>query len=242
MSVQSLVAAGLCVLLSLAVACGDGGQGRDASPTGEVPGGAALALAAADRMEAVKSFRFVVEHERGSSPITAGLLMRRAEGDSVAPDRLQAEVDATAPQLANAAVKVRVVAVGDVSKMTNPFDRTRWMPVPGTALQELFDPAKGTVSALRAATGHAVTGADSVGGIPCWVVTADVDGGALKAFAPVAEPGHVVRATLWIGKDDPLVHRVRLEGQMGPRDTPDVVRVVHLSRFDEPVTIELPPD
>jgi hypothetical protein len=28
---------------------------------------------------------------------------------------------------------------------------------------------------------------------------------------------------------------------MGARDTADVVRLLHLSRFDVPVTIELPP-
>jgi hypothetical protein len=243
MRMDTLLAMCAAVGVLAGVACGGGDGGRPSgSPQAPSVDAAQLARAAADRMEAVTSFRFVVEHERGASPITSGLLMRRAEGETVAPDRLQADIDATAPQLGNAAVRVRVVAVGDVSRMTNPFDRTRWMPVPGTALQELFDPARGTVSALRAATDHVVTGEEVVGGTPCWVVAANVDGGALKAFAPVAQAGYPVRATLWIGKEDPLLHRVRLEGQMGPRDTADVVRVVQLSRFDLPVAIELAPE
>jgi hypothetical protein len=224
---------------SFAAACGGSGDGADDLP---LPEGAALMEAAADRMETVESFHFVLEHEQGTSPITAGLLMRRAEGDSVAPDRLKAEVDALAPQLGNAAIKIMVVSVGDTSRMTNPFDRTRWMPVPGAALQELFDPAKGTVAALRAGTNHAVTGQETVRGVACWVVTADVDGLALKAFATVAEAGYTVKATLWIGREEPLVHRIRLAGEMGSKDTRGVIRVVNLSRFDEPVSIELPPE
>ena len=233
------------VLIALAVASGGcGSDGEKAVDDGEspLPDAAMLTSEAADRMEALTSFHFVVSHEEGTTPITAGLQMERAEGDSKTPDRLTADVDALVPQLGNAEIDVKVVWVGETARMTNPFDRTRWMDVPGDALQGLFDPGAGTVAALRAATGHAIAGEETVGGVPCWLVTAIVDGEALKAFADVAEAGYTVSLTLWLGKEDTLVHRVRLDGAMGADDTPGVIRLIDLTRFDEPVEIELPPE
>jgi len=225
---------------SVGLACG-GDEEKQSGEGGSLrPESSALTVDAAARMEALQSFHFVVSHEKGTTPITAGLQMERAEGDSRKPDSLSADVDALVPQLGNSAIEVQVISVGDTAKMTNPFDRTRWMDVPGSALQGLFDPGAGTVAALRAATGHAISGEETVRGVPCWVVTADVDGASLKAFADVAEGGFTVKLTLWIGKEDPVVHRIRLQGEMGPADTPDVIRLIDLSRFDEPVEIELP--
>jgi hypothetical protein len=113
--------------------------------------------------------------------------------------------------------------------------------VPGAAaLDDLFNPHVGTVAALRDSTNRAVMGEEVVGGERTWKVTADIDGGDLEAFAPIAEAGYPVKATIWIGAEEPLVHRVRLEGKMGEEDVEGVVRVVALSGFDEPVTIELP--
>lgn len=234
----------MLVVLPVATGCngGDGSDGSDGDSEPERPDAAALTREAADLMEALESFHFVVSHEIGTTPITAGLQMERAEGDSKTPDRLRADVDALVPQLGNSPIKVQVVWVGDVAKMTNPFDRTRWLDVPEGALQGLFDPGGGTVSALRAATGHEVTAEEKAGGVQSWVVTAEVDGAALKAFADVAEPGYTVALTLWIGQDDGLVHRIRLAGEMGPDDTAGVIRVVELSRFNDPVEIELPTD
>lgn len=234
--IRTWLVPGFAAVLAAAWACSGGND--DGSTV--LPDGPELARRAAERMEAVRAFHFVVEHEQGTSPITSGLEMRRAEGDSKAPDRLQADVDALAPQLGGSLIKIRVVSVGGVARMTNPFNRTRWMDVPGRALQELFDPAKGTLAALRAATGYRVTGEATVNGTRCWVVVVDLDAAALEAFAPVAEAGFSVKATLWIGKDDPLVRRIRLEGAMGAKDTVGVVRVVSLTRFDAPVEIEMP--
>jgi hypothetical protein len=225
---------------SLAAACG-GDDDDDSTPTEGRPDPAVLVSEAADRFAAVKSFHFVLEHEEGRSPIALGLEMERAEGDMVVPDRLQADVEAVAGTFGNASVDVRAVAVGDTVKVTNPFRETEWVELPGsTSVRDLFDPAGGIVSALRAAKDPVLTGEEGVGGAETWVITANVDGADLEAFAPTAEPGYPVKGTVWIGKDDQLVRRVRLEGPFGEDDPDEVIRVVTLSAFDEPITIELP--
>src|SRR5579884_2836178 len=92
----------LALLAVVLAGCG-GGKGSakvTASPTPAKPDAATILRQAADKMEQVKSFHFVLSHDKGNSPITLGpgvsLSMTRAEGDVQRPDRLRADVDATA--------------------------------------------------------------------------------------------------------------------------------------------------
>src|SRR5581483_3359035 len=72
---------------------------------------------AANNLEQASSFHFVLEHERGTTPINLGLAvlqMTRTEGDVVRPDRLRADVTA---QLGGQKVNLRLVSVGDNTKI-----------------------------------------------------------------------------------------------------------------------------
>jgi len=241
------VAAAMALLALVAVACKDDkknetDQGAQAAPTAPPrPDPAVLARQAADQVEALKTFHFVLEHENGGSPIALNLTMNRAEGDIVKPDRLRADVDAIASQLGNANVKVRVVSIGDSAQITNPFNRAQWLALPGTnKLSDIFDPAAGTTAALRSAKNLTITGEETLNGVKVWKLEGDVDAAALEGFTNVAEPGYTVKGTAWIGQDKPLVHRIRLDGPLGSKDAPNIVRKIDLSKFDEPLTIDRP--
>jgi LppX_LprAFG lipoprotein len=235
----------LAALAALAaLACNDdkgSKQAGSATPPAQ-PDPAVLARQAADQVEALKSFHFLLEHENGGTPIVLNLLMTRAEGDIVKPERLRADVDATATTLGNARVKVQVVNVGDKAVISNPFNPRAWVPLPGqNRLADIFDPGAGTTAALRAATNLRLAGEETIGGTKVWRVEGDVDAGALSAVATsVAEPGYTVKGTAWIGQEKPLVYRVRLEGPLGSKDPQNIVRKIDLSKFDDNVSIELP--
>jgi hypothetical protein len=232
------------VLVALALAapaaCGDDKrQGAQATATSGPPDPAALLRQAADRMEQVNSFHFVLDHEAGTSPITLGtglsLTMSRAEGDVQQPDRLRADVTAT---LGGVRVNFKLVSVGDATKFTVPFAPNRWQDLPtGTKLRDVFDPAAGTTAALRNVRDAQIAGEDTIDGKRVWRITGTVDAGNLTAIAPIAQPGYTAKATVWIGRDDPLVYRIRLEGPLGPDDTPGVIRRLDLSRFNETISI-----
>jgi hypothetical protein len=69
--------------------------------------------------------------------------------------------------------------------------------------------------------------------------------GAVPAAAIVDMIGgqavvELVGGELWVGADDFLVRQVRLQGAIAPAEKASVVRVLKLSRFNEPVTIEPP--
>ena len=235
----------LALIALLAAACKDDkpkdAGGPSAAATVQRPDPATLVKQAADGVEQLKSFHFVLDHENGGSPIALNLTMNRAEGDIVKPDKLRADVNAVAPQFGNANVRVKVVSIGDRAQITNPFNPQQWVPLPGESrLSDIFDPAAGTTAALRAVRNPRITGEETVNGVKVWKVEGDVDAASLQAIAPVAESGYTVKGIAWIGQQKPLVHRIRLEGPLGSRDVPNIVRKLDLSQFDEPMTIEAP--
>ena len=251
MRTHGRLAAGLLLALFalVAVACSDKKDEQKDARSANAPAGAArqpdpavLARQASDTVEALKSFHFLLDHENGGSPIVLNLLMTRAEGDISKPDRLRADVEARATQLGNANVKVKVVNVGDRAVVTNPFAPTQWLPLAGqNRLSDIFDPGAGTTAALRAVKNPKITGEETINGVKVWRVEGDVEPTALSAVAStIAEPGYVVKGTVWVGQDRPLVHRVRLDGPLGSKDPANIVRKIDLSKFDEPVTIEIP--
>jgi hypothetical protein len=234
----------LAVLALVMAACGDDKKSSDAggvAPTPQQPDPTVLARQAADAVEALSSFHFLLEHENGGTPIVLNLNMTRAEGDIVKPDRLRADVDAVATQLGNANVKVRVVNVGDKGVISNPFNTRQYLPLPANVqLKDIVDPGAGVTKAMRAAQNLRITGEETVNGIPAWRLEGEIDAGELRDFASVAEPGYTVKGIALVGKEKPLVHRVRLEGPLGPNDAPNIVRKVELSKFDEKIDIQLP--
>jgi hypothetical protein len=189
-----------------------------------------LLVDAASKMENVKSFHFLLEHENGASKIVLGLKMQRAEGDIAKPDRVKADVDATASQLGNAKVSVTVISVGSKAQVTNPFNKRQWVDIPGeNPLADLFDPGVGTTTVIRAVKNPRITGEETINGKDVWKVEGDVDAGQLRSFTSSAEQGYTVKGTAWVGKSDHLVYRIRLEGPVGPDDDKNIVRKIELS-------------
>jgi hypothetical protein len=215
-------------------------RGAAPSPTPR-PDPTALARQAADQLEAQRAFHFVVEHDNGGSPIVLGLLMNRAEGDILRPDRLRADLDAISTQLGNASVKVKVVSVGDRAVITNPFNPRQWVPMPGNnRMADIFDPGAGATAALRSVQNARLAGEETLNGVKVWRIEGEVDASALGAISPIAEPGYSIKGTAWIGQDRPLPYRIRMEGPLGSRDAPTIVRRIELTKFNESITIDLP--
>ena len=231
----------LVAALALSLGACSGGDDADATPTPAPPDPAAILAEAADRTAALKTFHFVLSHEKGATEIVLDLDMKRAEGDVIAPDRLKAKVKAEVIRLGGADVEVEIVAVGEDAKVQNPFNKRQWLDIPGkNPIDEIFDPAAGSRAALRAVRSPRIAGEEEIGGAVVWRIEGEIDAGALSDFAKVAEAGYVVKGIVWIGKADGLMRKVRLEGPLGLGDDKEVVRILELSRFDEPISIELP--
>ena len=207
-----------------------------ATVAGELTAGDVLQQAG-ERAAEVSSFHFVLTHENGSTPLPLSLALESAEGDVVVPGRLQAEVEAEAVGID---VSVEVIGIDDRTWVTNPFTRA-WQELPGTDIRDFADPAALVAGLLPAVMDPALSDGGSVGGVETHLVTGRIDSGALRDALGIAEPGREVTVEAWIGVDDQLLRRVRLIGALSDVESPDVVRQVELSRFDEPVEI-MPPE
>lgn len=226
-------------LLALALAACGGNDKPKTAATAVRPDPAALLRQSADRIEQAKSFHFLLDHEKGNTPIVLGLRMSRAEGDVVRPERLRADVDAAA---GGVTLKLRLVSIGQRAQITNPFNPSAWQDLPsGTKLSDVFDPAAGATAALRAVKDPAITGEETINGVKVWKIEGLVDAASLGAFATLAESGYNVKGAAWVGQETPYVYRIRLEGPLGAKDTPDVIRRLELSRYDETIEITPPP-
>lgn len=204
----------------------------------EAPAAGDLLRQAAEALDKTRSFHFLLEHENGATPIVLGVMMERAEGDVLKPDRVQADVIG---RLQAVSVRTRVIGVGDRAWITNPFTQTLQTLDQGTMIAQVFDPAVGVRRVVAAIQEPRLTGSETVDGVETLIVEGLVDSGELKAIAPFAQPGQQVRVRAWLGKSDTLPRRLRLEGPLAPDEPANIARRLTLSKFNEQVSIEPPP-
>lgn len=222
--------------LALAAACGGGGE--EASPTpATLPPADEILPKVVERVGALKSFHFRLEHENGLSPIPFDLKLKTAEGDVQVPDRMQAKLET---DVAGALLRVEVIGIGEEGWMTNPFSH-QWQSLPkGTTISAIFDPAAGIQAVASSLQEVRVAGVEKVGGDNTYLLEGQVDSGVLEAAAPIAEPGLTVNVKVWVDVEDYTIRQVRLEGPFAPGEPENIVRILSLSKFDEPVSIEPP--
>jgi hypothetical protein len=228
---------GLVLFLSLlATACSGGGQGPAATPT---PTPKDRLDAAGTQMAQLRAFHFLLTHQNGYSTLENGLQMTRADGDFLQPDRLRATVNAGFQGLP---VMVSIIAIGDQSWITNPLQSGQhYQPLPnGPQTAEILNPNTGLLAAARDMQNPRLTGSEKIANVDCYVISGTVDAGSLRPIAGDAEAGRQVPAQVWIGKQDSLVYRVRLNGPLSASEPKNIVRQVDLSQFNESITIEPP--
>jgi hypothetical protein len=137
-------------------------------------------------------------------------------------------------------MRVEVIGIGEQGWMTNPFSH-EWQALPeGTTVTAIFDPAAGIQAVAGSLQGARVTGVEKVEGENTYLLEGQVDSGVLKAAAPIAEPGLTVNVKVWVDTSDYTIRQVRLEGPFAPGEPDNIVRILSLSKFDEPTSIEPP--
>jgi hypothetical protein len=187
-------------------------------------------------MAVVESFAFVMEHENGFTPIMQGLEMERAEGRISEGNRMHADIRARAG--GSLAIDMGIVALPDSSWMTNPFTRA-WEP--GTFdVSALFDPSTGLTAVLRGLAEPQLVGIESINGTSTQRIDATVDSGALTSLIPGAATGSPLSVRVWIGVDDPVLHRAEIIGAIGEGESAELLRRITLSSFGDVLPVVSP--
>ena len=136
---------------------------------------------------------------------------------------------------------VQIIGVDNRTWVTNPFTR-QWQELPNTNIRDFANPAA-LISGAACPRSRArqLEDGGKLDGVDTQVVTGKIESGALRQALGIAEPGHVLTVQAWIGVDDMLPRRVRVSGPLTDTESPDVVRQVDVSRYDQPVEI-MPPE
>jgi len=221
-----LTGLGVVATVLAAAACGGGSK---------VPP-ARLVAESASATEQIRSFHFTIDIE-GVPRTSSGLQLEAAEGDAVVPDRLRAQVSGN---FAGIPITTGLVSVGGKLWIKNPLSGA-WTRVDvGTTPAFLLDPKKGVLGVMRAVEGLRDDGSEDVGGVATDRLRGHATAAKVAPLVAVSPGSSTVAVTLWIGKKDKILRRIRVDGAVAPGEPADAVRVVEVSQFGESVRIELP--
>lgn len=211
-----------------AAGCG-GGDDEGASPE-------ELVQESAEATEAVESFHLTFD-SREIPRSTSGLQLLGAEGDVAVPDRMRADVSGT---FAGVPLTTELVAIGEEIWIKNPLGEG-WQSVDaGTTASFLLDPAEGVLGVLRRVEELSDEGSEELDGVETRKLRGTVAAADVAPLVAVSPGEGSVEATLWIAEEDRVLRRIEVRGAVAADETEDALRVIEISRIDEPVTIERP--
>jgi hypothetical protein len=236
----ALAAIGVVVLFTLA--CGRSGQAEATAtplptPT-QTPFDTEATLKRSGKvMQALGSFHFRLRHESGSIELLPGLLIDELEGDVINPDKLS--ISFTGVYGTGFAIKVSLISLGDDSYMTNPLTG-QWEAVASNISPlGFFNPGQGIAAMMLGVEQARLLGdlGDKEG---VYQLGGDLPAEALAPLLGRALKDTTVRVELTIDADAFYLLQARISGRVIPSDTDRVVRVITISNFDKPATIEAP--
>lgn len=223
---EHILGAGLAALLALA-GCG-GKAGLPASR---------IVTQTAAKTAAVKSFHLLVDIEHVPAPAT-GISVTFLDGDVLVPARLHARVGGS---FQGVPLSSELIVIGSRHYLKNPLTG-RWQVVSvSMSPVSFFDPVKGVLAVVRGARDVADDGSEKIGGAACYRLTARVRPSAVAPLLGKVEGAKLLPITLWVGKRDLLLRRIRLSGPIAAGEGANAERTVELSAFGEQVRITAPP-
>ena len=191
------------------------------------------------RMTALKTARFTLEQQGQSAALFFGVELNLLKGEVRMTDRFELRVEATSTFI-RSFIEINIIGVGDRAFLTNPITG-EWNEIPTDDLPFNFANLGHTLrDIIRSIQDPRTVGTEELDGVQSWRVKGVVSSEDLISLASGADSGYQVTLEGWIGQPEGLVRKVRIEGQIFAEDDPNVVRVLTLHGFDEPVEISLP--
>lgn len=224
----------LLIMLALVAACAPGcGQAQQTQTDAK-----ALLVAAVGPMKALKSFHFTYEVAKpGNAKPVQGTEIVKIVGDVTFDGRMKATIDL---QQNGVPFQLAFIADGATHYLQDPTSQ-KWLSTPAeNSPVGKVNLNAGAIQILEQVTQPKSAGDESAGGAPCHTVTGSVAASAVGAIAGVVTTSKDFAARIWIGIQDHLVHRIELVGAASADEDVKTERIITLSEFNEPLTIEPP--
>jgi hypothetical protein len=187
-------------------------------------------------MQGANSFHFTMETGKVAKA-PPGIFIMGVDGDVAKPNKLAGDVTAT---YSGIPVKIKVVVDGQSQYWTDPTSG-KWGPMPAALdMASFFDPSKGIADILANVKNLASDGTEKVDDTDTYRLKGSAPATALKSLSSEVTTTGDLTTTLWIGANDFLLRRVRLEGPLMSGEPQDVVRTINLKDYNKDVKIETP--
>lgn len=237
LTAKALLAA-LLLTVGLLAACS---LEKAVEPADEATGiNAQLAMElAVDELLALESASFNLEHLEGTSELFPGVLMSRAYGEVLIPDRFRVTVEAES-QFPRSYIEISIITIEDTSYMTGIFGG-RWGEVPTESLPFNLSGLGRTLADIVAAVElPRALGAERVNGVETLHIKGEIASEDLSGLVPGAGEGFPVVLDLWLSRLDSRLVQVLITGQVMPSDLETTVRKLTLDDINLPVVINPP--
>ena len=184
-------------------------------------------------MGGLKTFHFDLTHEVGTSEFLPGLSVEQVAGQLEIPNKLSVEFSGLYGDIP---IRVKLIVIDGVNYITNPLTRV-WAEVPAeNSPVAFFRPQEGIAAVMSAITDASFDGPEG----EVYRLSGSISASAFAGLLGDTAEDAVVDVNIEVQADNFQLTKIRFAGQVTPTDDPSTVRVIELSRFDEPVTIEVP--
>ena len=189
-----------------------------------------------EEMEGLSSFHFRLSHEKGSTEISTGFYIEDAAGYVVKPDKMSLEILGRFGK--NFVLRAQFITYGDRVYMTNPLSG-KWEDLSeGVNPFKFFSPSKGVVSMMLQANDIHLLGMTEDGG--AYRLEGTVPTSALSVLLGDTLRNGSVACELTVEVETMFLKEAKIVGKVTSSDQEEFVRVITLSAFNKPVSIEVP--
>ena len=164
----------------------------------------------------------------------------QATGAVVRPDKLKIDGSDEVTQGFQAAIGIIFIGSDQYVDIagTGKYIKTSGLP----NLLAIFDANNGIGAILQQVQNPSTPTAETIANTATWKITGTVTSAVL---APITSgsttSSNPIQTTLWIGQSDHQVYEVKLVGNAVDGDSATTTRTFTLSKFNMPVTIDIPP-
>lgn len=222
-------------------------QNSAATPDVQIEGeedAVAILQRSAKVLAQLDTFGFELETVRGSSNLMQGFELKSVSGSVRRPTDLQAEIEVGTPI---GSLTIGAISLDGVFYIEDPLSDGAWTEIGRVGeIQTLVNPDIIILAAVRLVQDARVTGSEKIDGVETTSVEGTVDFSGLVEGAGEGQEqisdflaGEPVDVTFWIDDEDRIIE-VELLGPILASESDDVIRVVSLFDFNEPVEIEVP--
>lgn len=186
----------------------------------------------------VSAFHVVLQVQNPGEATSDHIQIRAADGDVVMPDKVKAQATVI---LSGQSTTVNLISVGSAQFITDPITG-QWRIIKGVLdPRTLTNPDTGVVSLVGKVQNVSEPVDDTMGDVPCWRITGQLDAKYIAFFTGGGVPaGTMLQTSSCIGKLDSLPYQLKVTGQAAASDTKDTSYTFVMSHYNETVSIVAP--